>query len=78
MLKELESIRRSLGSSVSTEVSSVVRELREEVSQIGREREKLRNAREMMQRTLMTGGDMSFTGYDPRMMRSGGTGHFLE
>lgn len=67
MLKELENIRRSLGSSVATEVSSVVRELREEVSQIGREREKLRSARELMQRTVMTGGDMSY-GYGPSMM----------
>ena len=67
MLKELESIRRSLGSSMATEVSSVVRELRDEVSQIGSEREKLKRTREMMQRTMMTGGDMSF-GYPPSMM----------
>jgi hypothetical protein len=83
MLRELENIRRSLGSSATTEVSSVVRELRDEVSQIAREREKLRSAREMMQRTLMAGGDLSYgfsgmpeRGYDPRagsMMR-GGTG----
>jgi hypothetical protein len=32
MLRELESIRRMLGSSITTEVSSVVRELREEVA----------------------------------------------
>ena len=87
MLKELENIRRSLGSSVATEVSSVVRELREEVSQIGREREKLRSARELMQRTVMTGGDMSYGygpsmmgGYDPRqgmsMMRTGQPGFY--
>ncbi|KAH0787196.1 hypothetical protein GPJ56_008910 [Histomonas meleagridis] len=67
ILRELESIRRSIGAS---EVSSVVRELRDEVSAIAREREKLRNAREMMQRTLMNGGDMSYGGYqtmiDPR------------
>jgi chromosome segregation ATPase len=63
MLKELEGIRRSLGSSVTTEVSSVVRELREEVAQIGRERERLRSAREMMQRTLMAGGDLSYAGF---------------
>lgn len=71
MLKELENIRRSLGSSVATEVSSVVRELREEVTQIGREREKLRSARELMQRTVMTGGDMSY-GYGPGMSMMGG------
>jgi hypothetical protein len=62
MLKELENIRRSLGSSVTTEVASVVRELREEVAQIGRERERLRSAREMMQRTLMA-GDVSYVGF---------------
>ncbi|OHS99431.1 hypothetical protein TRFO_08349 [Tritrichomonas foetus] len=66
MLKELESIRRSLGSSMTTEFSSVLRELRDEVSQIGSEREKLKRAREMIQRTMMSGGDMSF-GY-PSMM----------
>ena len=68
MLKELESIRRSLGSSMATEVSSVVRELRDEVSQVGTEREKLKRAREMMQRTMMSGGDMSMMGYPPSMM----------
>jgi hypothetical protein len=81
MLRELENIRRSLGSSVTTEVSSVVRELRDEVSQIAREREKMRGAREMMQRAFMAGGDPSygFSGmpgrdFDPRagpMMRGG-------
>lgn len=68
MLKELESIRRSLGSSMATEVSSVVRELRDEVSQISTEREKLKRAREMMQRTMMSGGDLSMMGYPPSMM----------
>lgn len=68
MLKELESIRRSLGSSVAAEVASVVRELHEEVSAIGRERDKLRGAREMMQRTVMSGTDMSYTGFGPSMM----------
>jgi hypothetical protein len=83
MLKELENIRRSLGSSVTAEVSSVVRELREEVLQIGREREKLRSAREMMQRTLMA-GDINYGGAgmpgDPRQMpmRPGPTGYYPE
>lgn len=87
MLKELENIRRSLGSSVTTEVASVVRELREEVAQIGRERERLRSAREMMQRTLMA-GDVSYVGFgaparefDPRqppMMRYGAPAYHPE
>ena len=67
MLKELANIRKSIGSSMQSEVSSVVRELKDEVDQISKERSKLKSARESMQRSMNYAGDMSMFGYPPPM-----------
>lgn len=78
ILKELENIRRATGATASNQVSSTVRELKEEVEAIKRERERLRLARENMTRIMMTGGtDMSFMGY-PSSMQSSMTSGYLD
>lgn len=64
ILKELQSIRRSLGSSVATEATGVVGQLKREVDLVAQERERMRSTREMMIRSMSApGGDMSFSRY---------------
>lgn len=61
ILKELQSIRRSLGSSVATEASSVVAQLKKTVADLAAERERMRGTREQMMRAVSQPGDMSFS-----------------
>ena len=62
ILKELQSIRRSLGSSVATEASGVISQLKREVDLVAQERERMRSTREMMIRSMSApGADMSYS-----------------
>ena len=62
ILKELQSIRRSLGSSVATEASGIITQLKREVDLLAQERERMRSTREMMIRSISApGADLSYS-----------------
>lgn len=77
ILKELQSIRRSLGSSVATEASGVIAQLKKEVDLLAQERDRMKNTRDMMIRAMAVPGPDMGMGYSrfgpPTMSRFQGS-----
>jgi len=79
ILKELQNIRRSLSTSITSEASNVVNQLKKEVDLLATERERMKNARDMMLRAISApGGDMTIPRLAPGSMSRFQTSMFRE